>query len=97
MPVMRGCAKCGKRRAVPASFLKDNGQMKTKEILGPGGPEAVRVSDLAHYKARGYKNLDGSEIKIEQQKEEKKPEPKKEEKKPAKKKEAAKSEKENKE
>jgi len=90
MPIMRGCAKCGKRRAVPASFLNESGKMKTKEILGKGGVEAVRVSDLASYRARGYTNLDGSEILLEGEK-------KKEEKKPAKKKAASKPEKENKE
>lgn len=50
--------------------------MKTIEILGPGGAEVVRVKDLANYRGRGYKNLDGSKIKLPVE-EKKKPEKKK--------------------
>jgi hypothetical protein len=62
-PVMRGCAKCGKRRGVvPASFLPRENEMKTVEVLTKAGIIAVREKDLKMYKARGCTMSDGIEI-----------------------------------
>ncbi len=55
--------------------------METIELMGPAGSEVVRVKDLGNYKSRGYKNLDGTEIRIQKANAEKESKPKKEEKK----------------
>ena len=65
MPIMRGCTKCKERSAARISALYDEEKrMKTVEIMGKPGVIAVPEKDLGHYKSRGYKMVDGSEIKI---------------------------------
>lgn len=56
--------------------------MKMLEVKGPAGIIKIREMDAANYKAKGFTNADGSEIKIADPAEKKKPAKKEEKKKP---------------